>query len=211
MEALAMLMAESSGRSADSGTVLPGQKTKLRPANLGFSLQELLKRFEWSRDSELQYWSGSIPSAKTFQEFQRLLPERDWPPDGRRRSYAILDRSCELVGMVSCYALDWGSGTGELGVYIGDRNRWGEGLGTDAIRTLLQHFFQELGFRSIHLNTYATNLRALRSYAKLGFHKTAARRRFRPSVGYYREVRMELTKDEFENASRAGKTTGSFR
>ena len=189
--------ADSQDRGAARGDLLIGAKTVLRPARLGFSVPELQTRFDWSHDAELQYWSGSIPSAKTFREFQRLLPERDWPSDGRRRSYAILDRSGELIGMVSCYALDWNSRTGELGVYIGDRRRWGQGLGTDAVATLLRHLFHDLNFRSVRLNTYATNLRALRSYAKVGFKKVAARRRFRPSIGYYREVRMELDRERF--------------
>jgi RimJ/RimL family protein N-acetyltransferase len=177
--------------------LLIGSKTVLRPATLGFTIAELHKRFAWSKDTELQYWSGNIPSAKTFVEFTMLLPERDWPSDGRRRSFAILDFEGELVGMVSCYALDWTGRTGELGVYIGDRPRWGQGLGTDAIATMLRHLFEDLGLSSIHLNTYATNLRALGSYAKVGFKKTAVRRRFRPSVGYYREIRMELGREHF--------------
>jgi len=191
--------------AAESGraSLLIGSKAVLRPANLGFTLAEQQKRFSWSHDSELQYWSGSIPSAKTFSEFQRLLPERDWPADGRRRSFAILDHSGDLVGMVSCYALDWQQMTGELGVYIGDRERWGQGLGTDAVATLIQHLFEDLSLRRVRLNAYATNLRALRSYAKVGFKKTATRRRFRPSVGYYREVQMELDRGRFEMLCRA--------
>ena len=186
--------------TASSDALLIGSLVVLRPANRGFTLSEQLRRFEWSHDAELQYWSGSIPSAKTFREFQRVLPERDWPSDGRRRSHGILDHDGTLVGMVSCYALDWSQKTAELGVYIGDRNRWGQGLGTDAVATLLRHLFDDLDFRSIHLNTYASNTRALRSYAKVGFKKTEARRRFRPSIGYYREVRMELDRKRYEGA-----------
>lgn len=182
----------------ESTRLLLGRKTVLRPANREFTLAELEKRFSWSQDEELQYWSGSIPSARTFAEFQRLLPERDWPADGGRRSYAILDHAGCLVGMVSCYGLNWTARTGELGVYIGDRDRWGKGLGSDAVATLLAHLFDDVGLERVQLNTYATNHRALRSYAKVGFEKTAARRRFRPSVGYYREVRMEIDRTRFQ-------------
>lgn len=177
---------------AELQDVLWGQQIILRPANLGFSPAELRLRYSWSKDEELQYWSGSIPSGRTFDEFERMLPDRDWPADGRRRSFAILDRRLRLIGMVSCYAVDWHRRTGELGVYLGDRECWGQGAGTDAVSTLLRHLFADLHFECVSLNTYATNNRALRSYAKVGFQRVSTRRRFRPSVGYYREVRMEL-------------------
>jgi len=177
--------------------LLWGRHTILRPANRGFTLAEQQLRFGWSRDDELQYWSGSLPSGRTFAEFQRMLPERDWPSDGRRRSYAILDRSLQLIGMVSCYAIDWKDRTGELGVYIGDRTHWGHGLGTDAVITLLGHLFADLNLNRISLNTYATNVRALRSYGKAGFVREGTRRRFRPSVGHYREVRMMIDRAHY--------------
>ena len=169
----------------------------LRPANLGFSKSEQQIRYQWSKDEDLQYWSGNIPSARTFEEFQRMLPERDWPADGRRRSYAILDLSYCLIGMVSCYAIDSTLRTGELGVYIGDRNRWGHGSGTDAVATMLRHLFYDVEFRQVSLNTYASNTRAIRSYAKVGFERLGTRKRFRPSMGYYREVRMAIDRDRF--------------
>lgn len=169
----------------------------LRPANLGFTVDELKRRYLWSKDDDLQYWSGAIPTARTFEEFQQILPERDWPRDGKRRSYAILDQSGELIGMVSCYSIEWTSRTGELGVYIGEPNLWSRGLGTDAILTLLRHLFLDLGFRRVYLNTYASNTRALRSYSKVGFERTGTRRRFRPSVGYYREIRMLIDREGY--------------
>jgi ribosomal-protein-alanine N-acetyltransferase len=174
-----------------------GRQTILRPANRGFTLEEQKRRFDWSRDEDLQYWSGSIPTARTFFEFQRTLSEKDWPSDGRRRSFAILAYDGELIGMVSCYAIDWMQLSGELGVYIGERRLWSRGLGTDAILTLLRHLFCDLGLKSVFLNTYETNVRALRSYEKVGFRSMGARRRFRPRVGYYREVRMAIDSESF--------------
>lgn len=193
--------------SQESELMIQGERVILRPANLPFSLDEKEARYRWSQDEELQYWSGSIPSARSFDEFRRTLAERDWPSDGRRRSYAILYQSDQLIGMVSCYSIDWKLRTGELGVYIGERGLWGQGLGTDAVITLLVHLFSDLGLRRIFLNTYATNVRALRSYSKAGFRRIATRRRFRPSVGYYREVRMVMEREAFSRLHPSGEPT----
>lgn len=177
--------------------LLRGERVILRPAQLGFSDQELQRRYEWSKDRDLQYWSGNIPSAPSFREFKRVLPERDWPSDQRRRSYAMLIGGRELIGMVSCYNIDWSARTGELGVYIGERQLWSSGYGTDAITTLLRHLFKDLGFASVYLSTYETNARARRSYDKVGFVPVETRRRFRARVGYFRELRMMIDRDRF--------------
>lgn len=181
--------------------LIHGERVSLRPGKAGFTETELLRRFGWSKDAILQYWSGSIPTAKTFPEFRRVISERDWPRDGSRRSYAILAEHHGLVGMVSCYGIDWKNRSGELGVYIGDSRLWGQGLGTDAVRTLIDHVFDDLGLRRICLNTFASNDRALRSYHRVGFRRVSTRRRFRPVIGYYKEVRMELDRDDRKHPS----------
>lgn len=187
---------------ATGSSLIHGRHVTLRPALAGFSTEELMRRFAWSKDANLQYWSGSIPSAKTFTEFCRVIGERDWPRDGSRQSFAIVDPVHGLVGMVSCYAIDWRNHTGELGVYIGESRLWGHGIGTDAVRALVHHAFGNLHLQCISLNTFANNHRALRSYSRVGFRRVATRRRFRPVIGYYKEVRMEISaSDEGQDAA----------
>jgi RimJ/RimL family protein N-acetyltransferase len=123
--------------------------------------------------------------------------QRDWPSDGKRISYAILTKDGCLIGMVSCYNIDRRRQTGELGVYLGEQEFWGHGYGTDAIITFVRHLFEDLGFESIYLHTYESNLRAQRSYARVGFTQADKRRRFSPRIGYHEEVKMVITRDEF--------------
>jgi [ribosomal protein S5]-alanine N-acetyltransferase len=171
-----------------------GDKTRLRPASWGFSDEELLKRYRWSLDDELQYWSGSLPGGRTYEQFCETVGQRDWPRDGRRISYAILDLDDRLIGMVSCYNIERDRGMGELGVYIGDKPLWSRGYGSDAIIAFARHLFADLGFRSVYLHTYESNVRAQRSYDRVGFIRQAVRRRYSPRIGYHDEVRMSLTR-----------------
>lgn len=177
--------------------VVEGEATILRPAVWGFSEDELRRRYRWSRDDVLQYWSGSIPNGRTFRHFLDTVRQRDWPDDGRRISYAILKRDGELVGMVSCYNIDREHRTGEIGIYLGEKDIWGHGLGTDALSTFVRHLFNDLGFASVYLHTYQSNVRAQRSYARVGFEGSEVKRRYAPRVGYHDELRMELTRERF--------------
>ncbi len=177
--------------------IVEGEKTRLRPASWGFSEEELQRRYRWSGDDTLQYWSGTIPGGRSYAHFKDIVGQRDWPSDGRRISYAILTKDGTLIGMVSCYNIDSRHGTGELGVYLGEQSTWGRGYGTDAIITFVRHLFVDLGFESIYLHTYESNARAQRSYARVGFTQADKRRRFSPRVGYHEEVKMTIARDTF--------------
>lgn len=175
-----------------------GELTRLRPASFGFSDEELRCRYRWSLDDELQYWSGSIPGGRNYTAFLQTVAERDWPSDGRRISYAILRRDTnELIGMVSCYGIDWRAGVGELGVYLGEKQYWGHSYGTDALIAFLRHLFCHLGFHSVYLHTYESNVRAQRSYQRVGFVTTDRRRRYSPRLGYHEELRMTIDAARF--------------
>jgi ribosomal-protein-alanine N-acetyltransferase len=174
-----------------------GQKTRLRPALWGFSEDELRRRYRWSQDDVLQYWSGSIPGGRSLAQFRESVSQRDWPSDGKRVSYAILTHENALVGMISCYNIDHRQKTGELGVYLGEKDYWGQGYGTDALIVFLQHLFGDLQFDSVYLHTYESNIRAQRSYVNAGFELSDKRRRYSPRLGYHEEVRMTISKERF--------------
>ena len=57
----------------------------------------------------------------------------------------------------------------EIGIFIGDKNVWGKGYGTDALEVLINFIFNELNLEKIKLSTYSFNDRAIKCYTKLGF------------------------------------------
>jgi RimJ/RimL family protein N-acetyltransferase len=92
--------------------------------------------------------------------------------DERVRPFAIEARQGEawaLVGSCSLFDFDDIARNAELGIMIGERSQWGLGLGTDAMRALLDHGFDTLNLRRIYLRVLAFNERAIRLYEKLGF------------------------------------------
>jgi RimJ/RimL family protein N-acetyltransferase len=56
-----------------------------------------------------------------------------------------------------------------VGLGIGDRNDWGKGYGTDAMKIILRFAFTELNLRRVTLTVFEYNPRAIRSYEKVGF------------------------------------------
>ncbi len=75
----------------------------------------------------------------------------------------------KLVGMVDLDGDAYPHGDIFVGIGVGERDFWGRGYGTDAMKVILRYAFQELNLRRVSLNTFEYNPRAIRSYEKAGF------------------------------------------
>ena len=72
------------------------------------------------------------------------------------------------------------------------------GLGTDALRTLCRHLFDDLGHHRITIDPSAGNARAIASYRKIGFRDVGIMRRYeRANDGNWRDsLLMDLLAGE---------------
>ena len=184
-------------RAIVSPAYIVGPRVTLRHISLGFSHEEVLRQYRWGHDEELQYWSGSIPTAATLSQFESDVASWTRYRDARRDRYAILDEDQQLIGMVSYYNVVFERRQAELGIYIGDRARWSKGYGTEAILTLLGHLFRNTDLRVIFLSTYAANRRAQACYQKCGFEVTGSMRKYSGRAGYYIDVQMRFTREQY--------------
>lgn len=177
--------------------VVCGRRVTLRHNAEGYSEEEVARRYRWSLDQELQYWSGSIPAAPTLSQFRDDIIASTRHSDPRRDQFAIIAEDDGLIGMISYYNWSPERRQAELGIYIGERTLWDRGYGTEAIRTLLDHLLQTTSLQAMYLNTYATNERARASYNKIGFVKVGTMRKYSSRIGYYIDVQMRITRDDF--------------
>lgn len=74
------------------------------------------------------------------------------------------------------------------------------GLGTDAVRTLARHLFEDLGHHRITIDPAVVNARAIASYRKVGFRDVGVMRRYeRANDGQWRDsLLMDLLAEELD-------------
>lgn len=119
------------------------------------------------------YWYGKERSI-TGEEFSK-----DWKPyyfDGsspEKGRCFIIEAESGPIGMVS-YSdnsddIDGKPVTAAIDIIIGDADNQNRGFGTDAIKALSRHLFEELGFHRIETATYEFNFRMMRCLRKAGF------------------------------------------
>jgi aminoglycoside 6'-N-acetyltransferase len=79
-----------------------------------------------------------------------------------------------------------------------DEGHQGHGLGSDALRTLARYLFEVRGHHRLTIDPSATNERAIRAYARVGFRPVGVMRRYeRGADGTFHDgLLMDLLADE---------------
>jgi RimJ/RimL family protein N-acetyltransferase len=106
------------------------------------------------------------PTPLTRAEFDARLARQDDAP-GLSVAF-VVDVDGAAVGSASLFGFDSYARHAEAGISLVPEAR-GRGVGTEAIRQLVEFGFVRLNLRRIHLQAIASNTAALRSYEKAGF------------------------------------------
>lgn len=124
----------------------------------------------WERDTEYHRLADSEPaslwSEKKHKEWIEKRLDRD-PNEFFPFSIRTLAED-RLIGEITL-SVNWVDSNAWVGIIIGERDCWGKGYGTDAMRVLLAYAFTELNLFRVTLGVHAYNPRAIRSYEKAGF------------------------------------------
>lgn len=144
---------------------LTGERVILRP----LTTSDLPLLWRWNADPELNRLAG--------EKFARLRDARDWLlnllKNPRRLGFAVETHDGRVIGDLELEDINWVRRTAELRVCIGEKDCWGQGYGSDAIRTAARLALGPLGLRSLYLRVQRRNRRAIRCYGRCGFRSEA--------------------------------------
>ncbi len=146
----------------------------------------------WLNDPAVMRGWGASAAAVSAAEVQRQL-------EGWLAEEAVLGRPAalvvetpapeeEAVGLVVLRAERPEARSVELSLLIGDTERWGQGLGTDAIQATLDACFGGWNLHRVWLRAEAWNSRAHRLYARCGFQQEGTLRQAAFLDGRFEDV-----------------------
>lgn len=170
----------------------------LRPAE-----RDDIPRFiRWLGDADTSRFLGQrAPLSRIGEErwFDRMAERH-----GTDLWYFVICRreSGQPIGSVGLGDIDPANGSAQLGIALGEDR--GQGLGTDAMRAVLDFGFGELRLERIWLDVYVDNGPAVHVYEKLGFVREGTLRHAMFRAGAFCDVyRMAILRSEWD-AVRAG-------
>jgi RimJ/RimL family protein N-acetyltransferase len=124
------------------------------------------KYTEWLNDYEMtKYLVGLDPVNINANKMKEILESA-----AKDHNYSIIDiETNEIIGDCGFEGINHLNQTSEVGIYLGNKNYWNNGYGTEALSLLLNYGFKTLNFHSVFLQVVSFNERAIRSYEKIGF------------------------------------------
>lgn len=134
---------------------------------LPISLTDASTIAKWKADKELSKLILSHFSPITANEAELWITKNTLDPNQRLFGIYVYGRL--LIGIARLMFIDIDARTAELGIYIGNNEYRGLGLGKTALKNLLNMAFQELNLNKIYLKVREDNLSACKLYTSLGF------------------------------------------
>ncbi len=149
---------------------LIGEKVYLRPLEEA----DAAECHAWLNDPEvrrtLALRATPMTEARSREWIRSLDPRRD-------QVFGIVAREGGVyVGNCGLHDIDPVDGHATLGIVIGRKDRWGQGLAAETVGLLCRHAFATLNLHKVCLSCYASNERGLRLYARAGFTPEGRRR-----------------------------------
>jgi RimJ/RimL family protein N-acetyltransferase len=155
---------------------------------------------KWGRDSEYSRLLDNDPAHVASIWATRKWIERtaeELLPNETFFMVQTLENNI-LIGFVGLFGIEWSHGDAWVGIGIGDRQYWGKGYGTDAMRVILRYAFTEMNLQRITLGVFEYNQRAIRSYQKAGFSIEGRLRQYIHREGrYWDEIIMGILREDW--------------
>ena len=168
-----------------------GDRIYLSPRN-----SEDIEQFtEWLNDFGITDYLGRSGAIVTLDGEKQYLEASS--KDGVHFVIVTLNNN-EMIGTVSLERINNIDKRATLGIFIGNKEYWNDGYGTEAIRLILDYGFNYMNLHSIKLNLMSFNQRALKCYKKCGFKEIGRLRESRFVNGkYYDSICMDILSSEF--------------
>lgn len=174
-------------------TTLAGIRVRLRRA----TVEDASARFALGRDLEICRMFGISQDDVVSMTMEAA---RGWAQSHAGDPHAwMIEVQGRLIGEIKLHSIDARDRRASMAIGIYDRTQLNKGLGTEAIKLLLRHAFEELHLHRISIRVLAYNDRAIRAYAKCGF-KVEGRERETAFVDgqWHDDVMMGLLAREYQ-------------
>lgn len=145
-------------------TLLNGTMVSLRKIRKN----DLKSCIKWFRDPDVaKFLSNSV---KNMTEERELEWFNFINSSGCDIVFAIISKcDGQYIGNCGLHKIDWKEKRCEFGIFIGNKEYWNKGYGTDTLKTVIDFAFFSLGLEKIKLLVYEYNHRAIKVYENCGF------------------------------------------
>ena len=142
---------------------LRGARISLEPFEARFVTERYVG---WLRDDIVSRFISKAGTAVTLEDVRAFCSSMMDSTDDF--FFAIL-LDGRHIGNVRLGKIDWNTRTSGFGILIGERGLHGQGLGSEAVNTITDFAFADLGLQALRFPVVEEHAAAMRLYRKCGF------------------------------------------
>jgi RimJ/RimL family protein N-acetyltransferase len=147
----------------------------------------------WMNDPEVTRHLGRTTGATPGME-------EEWIQRAQRRDaefmWAIHDEHDRHIGFTGLHAIDWKDRRATSGILIGDKEAWGRGYATDAMRVRTKFAFETLNLHRVESEAFADNIASQKALEKAGYRREGLLRKHTWSEGRWHDAIRYAILDE---------------
>ena len=168
-----------------------GERLYLSPMNP----EDFLQYTKWFNDRDVVENLGNYAHNFSIGVEKKALEEL---ADNGHNYAIVLNDGDELIGNISLMSISPVYRSAELGIFIGEKEKRGNGYGTEAIKLLVDYGFNTLNLKNIMLTLDSENTGGYKCYLKSGFtefgrrHRVQVYKRKLPRYNLYGDNKRKL-------------------
>jgi RimJ/RimL family protein N-acetyltransferase len=177
-----------------------GLMVTLRPVEM----RDVDTLYSFRLDEEVMFWAagGFADAMHTRGQIEEMVKNQK-AGDASRVFVIEAEQNGEpvVIGQISFRDFNRINRNVTIGMFIGNKNFWGKGYGTSALKQFVRMLFTRYGAHRISMDTFADNKRAIRCYEKCGFVIEGVRRQAMWTMNGHRDqVMMGLLREDWLKA-----------
>ena len=150
------------------GPLLRGDKVTLRPAR-----EDDAQHFvRWFGDMAITRFL-SRRMAITLEQEQEFLKKIGESKDD---VWWVIEADGKPIGATGIHGIDWIDAHGTTGIMIGEKESWGKGYATEAMRLRTRYAFRELNLHKLLTEVYTENQASRKALERNGYRAVGVRR-----------------------------------
>ncbi|OGF24274.1 hypothetical protein A3H09_02875 [Candidatus Falkowbacteria bacterium RIFCSPLOWO2_12_FULL_45_13] len=180
------------------GPTLKGKKIILKP----LVIRQAENYMRWLKDSEVTKFLSNDFSSLNLKREKEFIKKSNRNKTNLR--WAIYTKTGAHIGNTGLHEIDRKKNLkASWGVMIGEKSYWGQGLGTDVLKTVLKYCFGKLKLNRVELGVFKFNPRGIRCYKKCGFKIEGIKKQsVRKNGKFVDEIIMGITKDDYNKLNK---------
>jgi RimJ/RimL family protein N-acetyltransferase len=149
------------------GPVLRGDNVTLRPAR-----EDDAEHFvRWFADMEVTRFLGSRMAVTLQQEHEYLKKIGESKND----VWWVIEAESKAIGSTGIHGINWLDANGTTGIVIGEKDRWGKGYATEAMRLRTRYAFRELNLHKLLTEAETDNEASRKALEHNGYRSVGIR------------------------------------